>query len=244
MSTPRVEVHPDAEVLAHAVAGALLERLADAQAAGRVPQVALTGGTIAEAIHQRVGEIGDDFEVDWSRVVFWWGDERYVESSSDDRNAGSARRLMLDRLPVPADHVHEAPSTDTGLTLDEAAAAYEQELRQHGSDAFELVMLGLGENAHVASLMPHQASLDVADALTVPVPDSPKPPPERISLTYPALNNTRAVWFVVSGTGKAEAVAAALADTGDLHDTPARGITGREGTEIVWFLDRAASSRL
>jgi 6-phosphogluconolactonase len=242
MSTPRVEVHPDAGVLAHAVAGALLERLADAQAADRLPQVALTGGSIAEAIHARVGEVGGDFEVDWSRVVLWWGDERYVAADSEDRNAGSARRSMLDRLPVPAEHVHEAPSTDTGLSLGDAAAAYGEELREHGSGTFEVVMLGVGPDGHVASLFPGHPALDVDDAVAVAVPDSPKPPPERISLTFAALNRSDAVWFVVSGEEKAEAVAKALADGGDLHDTPARGVTGQG--EMVWFLDRAAASLL
>lgn len=242
MVTPRIEVHPDAELLAHAVAGALLERLADAQDAGRVPQVALTGGTIAESIHSRVGEVGSDFEVDWSRVVVWWGDERYVAANSEDRNAGSARRTMLDRLPVPAEHVHEPPSTDSGLSLDDAAAAYGDELREHGSGTFEVVMLGVGPDGHVASLFPGHAALDVDDTIAVGVPDSPKPPPERITLTFAALNRADAVWFVVSGEEKAEAVARALADDGDLHDTPARGVTGQG--EVVWFLDRAAASRL
>lgn len=242
MTEPRVEVHPDAETLAHTVAGALLERLADAQSAGRVPQVALTGGTIADRIHERVGEIGGEFEVDWSRMLFWWGDERYVGAGDSDRNALAARRVMLDRLAVPPEHVHEMPSADSGLALDEAAAAYEQEMRSDGTGLFELVMLGLGEDAHVASLMPHQASLDVTDTLTVAVPDSPKPPPHRISLTFPALNHTRAVWFVVSGAGKAEAVEAALAEHGDVHETPARGVRG-EG-EVVWFLDRGAAGRI
>jgi 6-phosphogluconolactonase len=242
VSSPRVEVHPDAEALAHAVAGALLERLADTQDAGRAPQVALTGGTIAEAIHERVGEVGGDFEVDWSRVVLWWGDERFVESTSDERNAGSARRSMIDRLPIPAEHVHEAPATGSGLSLDDAAAAYADELRAHGSGSFELVMLGVGPDGHVASLFPGHAALDVDDAIAVGVPDSPKPPPARISLTYAALNRAEAVWFVASGEGKAEAVAKALADDGDLHETPARGVRGQG--EVVWFLDREAARLL
>jgi 6-phosphogluconolactonase len=242
MNQPRVEVHPDPEALAHSVAGALLERLADAQEAGHEPHVALTGGRIAETIHSRIAAVGSDFEVDWARVVFWWGDERYVESTSDDRNAGSARRLMLDHLPVAPEHVHEMPSTDSGLSLDEAAAAYADELRAHGSGKFEVVMLGVGGNGHVASLCPGHPGLDVTDAITVPVPDSPKPPPERISLTFEALNRADAVWFVVAGESKAEAVARALADTGDVHETPARGVQGE--AETVWFLDRAAASRL
>jgi 6-phosphogluconolactonase len=106
-------------------------------------------------------------------------------------------------------------------------------------------MLGVGPDGHVASLFPGFPQLDVDDDITVAVTGSPKPPPLRISLTYPALNRTRQVWFLVSGDGKADAVARALA-TGDAaadrHEIPAVGVHGRERT--VWFLDEAAASRL
>ena len=108
-------------------------------------------------------------------------------------------------------------------------------------------MLGMGPDGHVASLFPGFPQLDVDDRIAVPVSGSPKPPPERVSLTYGALNRTRAVWFLVTGDGKAEAVSRALADEGDLHDTPARGISPapQQGPgETTWFLDLAAASRL
>jgi 6-phosphogluconolactonase len=250
MSTAQVEVHPDAATLATTVAGEVIRRLEDAQARGEVPQVALTGGSIAEKIHAELGRLGPDSEVDWSRVVVWWGDERYVAADSDERNARSARTGFLDLVGIDPAHVHEAPATDSGLTLDAAAAAYGQELREHGSGAFEVVMLGLGPDGHVASLFPGHPALAVDDAVTVAVPDSPKPPPERISLTFAALDRSRAVFFVVSGEEKAPAVARALADTGTVEETPARGVTGSPATdhavatELVWFLDRPAASHL
>ena len=104
-------------------------------------------------------------------------------------------------------------------------------------------MLGLGPDGHVASLFPGHPALDVTDRWAVAVTESPKPPPERVSLTFPALGRSRAVWFVVSGEDKADAVARALAPDGDLHDTPARGAGGDAG-EVVWFLDSAAATRL
>ena len=97
-------------------------------------------------------------------------------------------------------------------------------------------MLGIGPDGHVASLFPGHPQLDVTDRIAVPVTGSPKPPPERISLTFPALNRTHEVWFLVSGDGKADAVARALADEGSVHATPARGITVENAT---WFLDTA-----
>ncbi len=234
----------DAGALARAVAGELLATLEASQAGGGSPQVALTGGSIAERIHAALGEHGPGSGVDWSRVVVWWGDERYVAPDSADRNALDARRSFLDRVGVPDDHVHEVPATDAAASVEEAAAAYARTIREHGRGACEVVMLGIGPDGHCASLFPGHPALDATDAITVAVTDSPKPPPERVSLTFEALNRSRAIWFVASGGEKADAVARALADEGDLHDTPARGVTGDDATEVVWFLDRAAAALL
>jgi 6-phosphogluconolactonase len=104
------------------------------------------------------------------------------------------------------------------------------------------MMLGVGPDGHVASLFPGFPQLDVDDRIAVGVTDSPKPPPERISLTFDALNRSKSVWFLVSGDEKAPAVARALAEGTDRHDCPASGVTGSE--ETIWFLDRAAASQL
>ena len=241
MSVPRVEVHADAPTLATAVAGELLGRLADAQAGGGVPQIALTGGTIAEAVHREVARLAPSSGVDWSRVVLWWGDERFVPRDDPERNAGKARAEFLDAVGVDPANVHEMPSTDDAADVDEGASAHSDELREHGSGEFEIVMLGVGPDGHVASLFPGHPALDVDDRIAVGVTDSPKPPPERISLTFPALNRTRSVWFLVSGEGKAQAVARALGGA-DRHEIPAAGVAGQEDT--IWFLDRASSSAL
>ena len=105
-------------------------------------------------------------------------------------------------------------------------------------------MLGLGPDGHVASLFPGHPALGVDDRVAVAVPDSPKPPPERISLTFGALNHSRAVLFVVSGEEKADAAARALAPDGTVEETPARGVTGLPGTDPTWHLDRPAASAL
>jgi len=247
--SPRIEVLDDPAAVARAVAGDLLTRLAAAQADGGSPQVGLTGGSIAERVHAELGRVGPGSDVDWGRVVAWWGDERFVAADSDDRNARDARRSFLDPVGVPDEHVHEVPAADSVGSVDEAAAAYSRALREHGAGAFEVVMLGLGPDGHCASLFPGHPALDVDDRIAVAVTGSPKPPPERVSLTYAALNRSRAVWFVASGAEKADAVARALAPEGDLHETPARGVTGLDDvdgtpTEVVWYLDRAAASRL
>jgi len=247
-TTPEVVVHPSPEALATDVADRLAALLADAQAAGRVPSVALTGGTIGGRIHQSLLRASAD-RVDWSRVDLWWSDERYVARDSEDRNDRQAAQALLDHVPVDPGRVHVMPAADDGPDgahpdVAAAAAAYGEDVRAHGSGRFDVVMLGVGPDGHVASLFPGFPQLDVDDAIAVPVTGSPKPPPERISLTFPALNRTRVVWFVVSGEAKSEAVARALSadERPDVHEIPAVGVSGQE--ETVWFLDQDAASRL
>ena len=244
MSKPEIETFPSPEALAAAVAGRLVVRLAAVQAAGRTPAVGLTGGTIAEKIHEAVVAATEGHEdVDWSNVDFWWGDDRYVPADDDGRNAKQAQEVMLDHLDVDERRVHEMPASDGPHdSLEDAAEAYGDEVRRLGSGQFDVLMLGVGPDGHVASLFPGYPQLDVDDTIAVPVTDSPKPPPERITLTFGALNRSSEVWFVVSGEGKADAVAKALADGTDLHDIPAVGVTGQDST--VWFVDEAAASRL
>jgi 6-phosphogluconolactonase len=239
---PRIEVHESADALATAVAGELLTRLTEAQSSGHEPQIALTGGSIADAVHSELARLSAGTEVDWSRVVIWWGDERFVEPGSADRNVRKAMEAFLDLVDADPAKVHPMPSTETAASVDEGAAAYEDELRTFGSGEFDVLMLGVGPDGHIASLFPGFPQLDVVDRVAVPVTDSPKPPPERISLTFSALNRSKAVWFLVSGDEKAPAVARAHADGTDLHDCPAAGVSGSD--ETLWFLDRAAASLL
>jgi len=240
-----LKVLADPAAVAAAVAERFLQRLVAAQGRGEEPQVALTGGSIAQAVHRQIALRAPDHEVDWSRVVFWWGDERYVAPDSAERNALDARAAFLD--VVGATQVHEISSTAAAPDVDSAATAYSDRLRSAGAGEFDLVMLGMGPDGHVASLFPGFSQVDVVDRIAVPVTGSPKPPPERVSLTFPALNRTRATWFLVTGQEKADAVRRALAPEGDVHVTPARGVspTPISGAgETVWFLDLAAASML
>jgi len=241
MTTPETVVLADADALATTVAERLLDRLSAVQAEGRVPQIGLTGGTIAEVLHQRLAALSPGSAVDWSRVVVWWGDERFAAPDSPDRNARPARETFLHVVGVDPAHVHEMASTDDAPDAATGATAYEQTIRAHGSGGFDVLMLGIGPDGHCASLFPGHPALEVDERVAVAVLDSPKPPPQRITLTLPALNRSRAVWFLASGEGKAAAVAAARAAEGTVQVTPARGVTGRE--ETIWFLDRAAAPR-
>lgn len=233
--------HADADALAEAVAEALISRLSEIQAEGRVPTVGLTGGSISRLVHRKLASSMNGFDVDWDEVDFWWGDERFVDSHDDERNAGQARRDLLDHVDVDPARVHEVPATDSGMSLEEAAESYSTSLRSEGSGDFDVLFLGIGPDGHVASLFPGHPALDVEDRIAVAVPDSPKPPPARVSLTFGALNRSQAVWFVASGSEKADAVASALSGS-DHHEIPARGVSGSE--ETVWWLDDSAAAGL
>ncbi len=235
-----IEILADSGALAARVGALLVERLVAVQAEGGIPSIALTGGSIADELHRELRRVATDAPVDWSRVEIWWGDERFVAADSEDRNALQAGKAWLDHVPVDPDRVHPMPARGEG-SLEEAAAAYGEDVRSHGTGRFDVVMLGLGPDGHVASLFPGYPALDVDDAVAVAVTDSPKPPPDRVSLTFGALNRATSVWFLVSGEGKADAVARAQAGE-DLHDIPANGVRGEQDT--VWFLDRDAASRL
>ena len=240
MTPPLIEVHPDAPTLATAVAGELIARLEAAQASGNVPQIGLTGGTIADAVHHELARLSPASEVDWKRVVVWFGDERFVAPDSPERNAAQARAAFLDI--VGAREVYEMASTADADDVDAGAAAYGASLREKGAGQFDVLMLGVGPDGHIASLFPGHAALQADKRMVVGVTDSPKPPHARISLTFGALNRAESVWFLASGAAKAPAVAASLAAEGSVADTPARGVSGRD--ETVWFLDTEAASLL
>ena len=234
---PEIALHDGADEVAEALAARLVERLTALQSSGKDPQVALTGGRIATKAYARLAADGPSSAVDWSRVDLWWGDERYVAADDDERNAKPALELLRDPLGLSADRVHEMPATDGGLSLDDAAAAYDDEL---GDTVFDVCLLGLGPDGHVASLFPEHPSSQT-EGEVIAVRNSPKPPPDRLSLTLPVINRSAEVWFVVSGADKADAVALALSGAGPLQ-VPGAGAHGT--TRTLWLVDRDAASQL
>lgn len=224
---------PDA--VAEALASRLTERLAAIQNDGRVPQVCLTGGRIATAAYRHLAAEGARSAVDWSAVAFWWGDERFVDRDSDDRNGEPVLAVLTASLPLDPEKVHVMPSSDGGRDLDEAAAAYAAEL---GETTFDVCLLGMGPDGHVASLFPDHDWAQGGETV-IGVRDSPKPPPLRISLTMPVINASSEVWFCVTGEDKSAALAQAMTRTSDL---PAGSARGRDRT--VWLTDAAASAGL
>ena len=248
MSTPEVLVLRDAEQLAEAVAARLVTALVEAQTDGRHAHLCLTGGHIGIACLAALAAAPSRDSIDWSTLQVWWGDDRYVASDDPDRNDRQARDALLDGVPLDPANVHPVPSTDSGLDVDEAAAAYAAELlaaarpEDHaGVPSFDVCLLGLGPDAHVASLFPQLPGVHERERTAVGVHGSPKPPPLRVSLTLPALQASREVWLIASGADKADAVRLALSDAGPVQ-VPGAGARGRERT--VALLDEAAASAL
>jgi len=244
----RVVVHPDAPSLVEATAVRLLTRLLDAQSIHSPVHLALTGGTVGIATLAAVAANPVRDAVDWSGVHVWWGDERFLPTGDPERNETMARDALLDALgeALPPANVHPmpAPGSTPGIrTPEESAEAYAVELARFapegsGVPPFDVLILGMGPDGHVASLFPGHDELAATGVATVGVHGSPKPPSERVSLTFDAINAAQQVWFVVSGAEKAAPVASALA--GDAVDrTPAAGAHGRELT--LWLLDAAAA---
>lgn len=238
-----VVVVPDAGTLAETTAARLLLTVLDAQSVSRPVHVVLTGGTVGIATLAAARRSALANAVDWTGVHVWWGDERYLPRGHRDRNETQAREALLDHVPIPPSHLHPVAGPDTSDSPEGAAAAYASELGAHsgvenGVPDFCVLLLGVGPDGHVASLFPGLPGTGVLDRTVIAVHDSPKPPPVRVSLTFPAIRSAREVWLVAAGTEKAARVSAALGGA-DHVDVPASGARGR--TRTLWLLDAAAA---
>ena len=257
-----VVVHPDAGVLAEAAAVRLLTRLLDTQSVRTPVHAVLTGGTVGIRTLAAVAASPLRDAVDWAGVHLWWGDERFLPDGDPDRNETQARSALVDALVasagLPAANVHAVPALGAVVdgerieTPEQAAAAYAAELSRYAAGPeesspddgpavprFDVLLLGMGPDGHVASLFPGHVGLAAAGA-TVGVHGSPKPPPLRVSLTFDAIRRAREVWVVAAGAEKAAQAAAALAG-GPVAEVPAAGAYGTEHT--LWLLDSAAAAQ-
>jgi 6-phosphogluconolactonase len=237
MSAPVVLVHRDADLLAQSVAARLVTRLVDVQSATGLASLVLTGGGIGTAVLAALAGSPARDAVDWRRVEIWWGDERFLPGGHPDRNETDARAALLDSVDLSPDRVHPMPTSDGPDGRDPEAAA----MRDHGEvPSFDVLLLGVGPDGHVASLFPGMPAL-YEDRPVVAVRGSPKPPPIRITLTLPAIRTAKEVWLVAAGAEKAPAARMALAGAGPVQ-VPAAGALGRHRT--LWLLDRAAAAQL
>jgi 6-phosphogluconolactonase len=250
VTTPTVLVHRDADELAAAVAARFITRLTDVQAAQGSASVVLTGGTMGGRALAAVRNSPARGSVDWRALDVWWGDERFLPSGDPDRNETQARAALLDAVPLDPARVHPMPASDgpDGSDPEAAAQRYADKLaaaarpEDHGAaPSFDLLMLGVGPDGHIASLFPDRPAVYETERAVVAVRGAPKPPPLRLTLTFPVISGAKDIWLIVSGEDKARAVALALSGAGPTQ-IPAAGASGRMRT--LWLLDRAAASQV
>ncbi len=235
--TVRVNRFKDGSSVARAAAEAFFVKMDEVLATKPEAAVAITGGTVGIATLAEIAANPRAAEFDFNRVNFWWGDERFVASDHADRNAVQARKALFSKITIDESQLHEFPSSDNGLDLEVAAkqfANYVAEQNPH----FDLVFLGMGPDGHINSLFPGKPA-PASGAWVLAEHDSPKPPSQRLSFTYEAMNSADEIWFVVAGADKADAVSVAFGD--DPTSLPVGKVHGK--LQTIWFVDQTAGVR-
>jgi len=224
--------------VAQQAAGEIIASLKELLSKQETVHLALTGGTVGIKTLEALAQEPEFAELDLNQTHIWWGDERYVEANSPDRNAVQAYEALLSKDLIPAANVHQFPATDSGLNVAEAAIVFQQELE----DVFgvvepkmDLMILGMGPDGHIASLFP---GVDYGSTDVVSIGSSPKPPSERLSFSYEMINRSHKIVFVVSGIDKASAIEKIHTETD--CDLPAARVSATG--ETIWFIDEAAGA--
>lgn len=238
----QVIVHESKNELVASVAARFISEVVTLQSQQSQVSVCLTGGSVGIGVLAAVAESPLRNTINWGRIDVWWGDERWVPAHHADRNAQQAWDALLGGVDIPEANLHVFPASDSGLSLDEAAVRYADELREaavDGDDAvkFDLMFLGVGPDGHVASLFPRRGELEDVGTV-VAIRDSPKPPSERLSLTMPVIKGAQRIWLVVAGQDKASALGLALAGA-SVHLVPVAGVRGQ--LETIFFVDNDAA---
>lgn len=242
-----VTVVADGSALARAAAERFAEAVEDAVAARGVALVALSGGSTPKQMGRLLAEEPYRSRVPWDCIHVFWGDERWVPLGSPESNAGEAKRGFLDRVPIPPENVH--PWNTEAASAEAAAAAYEAAIREtfnqpSGIPRFDLVLLGMGDDGHTASLFPNTDALNANGPLAV-ANFVPKLDTERLTLTAPVLNAGRQILFLAGGPGKADTLAMVLEGPENPTELPAQSIRASEPDgELSWLVDDDAAARL
>jgi 6-phosphogluconolactonase len=241
-----IEVFPDGDALVEAAGVRLVDTIQTAVTDRGEALIVLTGGGNGIGLLRYLGTHRQ--RIDWSKVHLFWGDERYVAEDDDERNDKQARDALLDHIDIPSSQVHAMPASDGefGDDLAAAALAYEQLLAANAGPGrpvpnFDVHLLGMGPEGHINSLFPDTPAVRETTRMVVAVENSPKPPPQRITLTLPAIQRSREVWLMVSGAAKADAAADAIGGAPPVS-IPAAGAVGLETT--LWLLDEEAAAKL
>lgn len=186
-------------------------------------RVVLTGGGAGIGLLKQL----HNADIDWSKVHVFFGDERNVPVSHPDSNEGQARAALLDAVDIPEANIHGYGLGEA--SMEAAAESYEAAIEEFAPDGFDLHLLGMGGEGHINSLFPHSKATAETERLVVAVNDSPKPPAERVTLTFPAIARAKRVWLLVAGAEKQEA-AQHVIEGASKEDWPAAGAQGAEET--------------
>ncbi len=227
----------DSTELANRAAGMLVTQIAHYQQdPDRIVHLCLTGGRIAQRVYESFGGRLEAAGADPGRMELWWSDDRFTATDDPARHAGPALALMAGKFQLDPARTHPMPAADGVIDADAAAATYAKEL---GDVVFDICLLSIGQEGHVAGIFPDHESFEPQSSTVIGLSGSPKGEVDRISLTVPALERSAEVWFLANGDDKADAVAQALSGS---PDTPAGEVRGREATK--WFIDRDAGREL
>ncbi len=230
-----VEVLPDREALIERSLALVLSKIQAAIQERGMCTIALAGGSTPKPLYEAIATQ----ELPWRNIHVFWGDERYVPPDHPDSNQGMAARAWLDRVNIPRTNIHPMPTNEANPAF--AAYNYEEELRQMFQTpmgdfpALDLILLGMGDDGHTASLFPNTEALQVGDRLITVGNKDGQP---RLTFTAPLINHSRCVIFIVSGASKKPALAKVFAPTGDDFAYPSRLIQPQG--ELWWLLDASA----
>jgi 6-phosphogluconolactonase len=233
-----IEIFPTPDALADAVARHVVTSAANAIATTGRFTIALSGGSTPEAAYRRLATRDSRLDLDWRLTHVLWGDERCVPPDDPRSNYRMAKEALLDRVPIPPDHIHRIRGEDDP---ERAAMDYERELRMLLTDSLDLVLLGLGEDGHTASLFPGQSAIHEAERWVMAVP-APSGDIWRVTLTPAVLDLAKNVTFVVSGPSKAQRLAEVLEGPFNPDLLPAQAIRPTRG-RLTWMVDEAAAGK-
>ena len=230
-----VEVLPDKSALIERSLEIMLTKIEDAIAQRGIVTITLAGGSTPKPLYEKLAEQ----DLPWGKIHVFWGDERYVPADHPDSNQGMARRAWLDQVPLPAANIH--PMLTSATNPVDAAAQHEAELQAFfkisagAFPSFDIILLGIGDDGHTASLFPHTEALQVRDRLITVGNKDGQP---RITFTAPLINHAHTVLFLVAGASKRPALDHIFAPEDDDTLYPARLIQPQG--ELWWLLDQAA----
>ena len=242
------EILPTKEEIAARATGLIYDAAKEAIAERGRFTIALTGGSSPRLTYERLAKAAPE-QINWAKVFVFLGDDRFVPYSSKDSNYEMCRDLLMRHVPIPPEQVFPI-HTDTA-TKEEAADLYAETLSQvFGTPlsgpppAFDMILLGMGDDGHCASLFPGMPTLTVTDKWVVASPPGTLPPPvDRVTFTFPVLNAARFVLFLVDGAKKAPAVRDILEGSAPVNVHPSAGVQPAHG-KLLWLLDRTAAELL